>query len=84
MMEWVLGGSVIASVMVLIGFTFHNNGKNDSKVNRVYQRLDEYKNFTESKFTNKDVCQILHRNVDEKLDKIDKKLDKLLNGYSSK
>ena len=82
MMEWILGGSVIASVMVLVGFTFHNNGKNDAKVARVYQRLDEVKKDNETRYTNKDVCQILHRTVDEKLDKIDRKLDKILNGQN--
>ena len=30
------------------------------KVNRVYQRFDEYKNFVEVSFVRKDMCSLLH------------------------
>jgi len=79
---WVVPALGLGGIISLVSFVFHNNNKNDQKVARVYKRLDEYKDTVENKYTNKDICQILHRTVDEKLDKIDHKLDKLLNGYT--
>jgi len=70
----------VSAVITLVGFVFHNNNKNDRRVSRVYSRLDEVKKDNETRYTNKEICAILHKGVDDKLDKIDKKLDKILNG----
>ena len=69
----VLGGGGLFGVMKWV----------DGKITRVYGRLDEVKKANDDKYPSREVCILQHKTVDEKLDKIDKKLDKLLNGYSS-
>ena len=73
--EYIVSGGVLG----LIGLMFKNNYDNDKKVSRVYRRLDEVKNYQEENFTRKDICSVLHKTIDNKLDKMDAKLDKLLN-----
>jgi hypothetical protein len=42
--------------------------ENDEKISRVYTRLDDVKKTNDNTFTRKDVCQILHSQINEKLD----------------
>ena len=64
MLDWIIGGGLLG----LMGLILKNNKDYDDKVSRVYKRLDEVKENTEDKFTRKDICQILHTQINEKLD----------------
>jgi len=55
----------------------------DSKISRVYGRVDEIKKSNDEKYPSREVCTIQHKTVDEKLDRIETKVDKLLNGYKA-
>lgn len=64
--EWVMGGGLLA----VVGFslaTYREIGKirkdEESKRGRIYERLDEVKKNSDDKFTNKDVCKILHEHL---------------------
>jgi len=59
--DWVTAGSLLA----LMGFVFKNNKDNDSKVSRLYQRLDETKQNNDIKFTRKDMCELQHKQVND-------------------
>lgn len=48
----------------------HITEEEDVKRRRVYERLDEYKKTSDEKFTNKEVCNITHSRIDEKLDEM--------------
>jgi hypothetical protein len=48
----------------------HMSEGETSKRARVYERLDEFKKHAEDKFTHKDVCHVLHTQIDDKLNEI--------------
>lgn len=63
----------------------------DKKVARIYERFDEYKNFTEFQFVRKDMCGIMHNNtaglvadITLRIDGIDKKIDEIKDLIMSK
>ena len=47
----------------------------DKKRDRVYQRLDEVKEDAKITFVRKDVCQVMHAALTDKVDKIDKRIE---------
>lgn len=56
----------------------------DSKVSRVYQRFDEYKNMIENSFVRRDVCQVMHQStaasvtsLASRIDGLESKIDEL-------
>ena len=85
-MEWVIGGGMVA----LIGLMLVNNRAQDKKIEitrlessqenkRNYGRLDEVKEYQELTYTRKDICCERHEQITKQLDKMDGKLDKLIN-----
>ena len=79
-LEWIATGGMLA----VAGFAIKTYVDANAKVDRQYKRLDEVKEKTEETFTRKDICMILHKQIDEKLDRINNKLDKILdNGKGS-
>jgi len=54
--------------------------EDETKRSRIYSRLDEVKSDIESKYTRKDMCQILHNQISETLARIESKVDKISNG----
>jgi Tfp pilus assembly protein PilO len=54
-LSWIIPSGALVT---LIGFTFHNNNKNDGRVNRVYQRLDEVKKEHDKKYQSKELCAV--------------------------
>ena len=76
MEQWLLGGGLLG----LMSLMLLNNKEQDKKIGRSFGRLDEVKEYQDKTFTRKDICTLTHERVDEKLDIINGKLDKLLNG----
>ncbi len=74
--EWIVGGGLLGILVLILA----QNKESDAKVRRVYQRLDETKDYQDKTFTRSDVCHLRHEQITEKLDKIDAKLDKIING----
>jgi len=79
-LEWIATGGMLA----VVGFAIKTYVDVNEKVSRAYKRLDEVKEKTEETFTRKDICMVLHKQIDGKLDKMDCKLDRILeNGKGS-
>ena len=64
--DWVMASGLLA----LMGFVFKNNKDNDSKVSRLYQRLDETKQSNDIKFTRKDLCELQHKQVNDNFERV--------------
>lgn len=62
--DWIVSSGLLG----IIGLVWKSSNDNDRKVSRVYGRLDEVKKDNDTKFTRKEVCQILHSQIAEKLD----------------
>lgn len=79
LLEWVSSIGLVA----IIGLVFKANKDNDVKVSRLYQRLDETKQSQEDKYTRKEVCAILHTQLNHDICEIKADLKLLLkhNGY---
>lgn len=75
-MEWIMSGGLIAIIALILA----NNRDIDHKIKRTYGRLDEVKDYQDKTFTRQDICSLTHNQVNEKLDRIEGKLDKVLNG----
>ena len=74
--EWVVSGGLLG----LVGLLLKNNADYDKKICRVYKRLDDTKDYQESNFTRKDICAVVHKQIDDRLIRMDAKLDKILDG----
>jgi len=72
--DWVIGGGLIG----LMALILKNNKDYDDKIGRAYQRLDEIKKDNEGRFSRKDVCEILHKQIDTKLTEISTDIKLLL------
>ena len=59
LIEWFIGGGLLAIVVFVLKSAYDQN----SKIGRIYGRFDEYKNHFESRYQNKDVCTILHSQI---------------------
>jgi hypothetical protein len=67
----------------IVAFILGNARAQDSKISRIYERLDETKTAQESTYTRKDVCMVLHKQVADSLEEIKLDLKSLLrNGHS--
>lgn len=77
--DWILTGGVLG----LVGLVMANNKDNEQKISRVYKRLDEVKDNVETKFTPVKVCEVLHKQIDNKLTEISTDIKVLLknNGH---
>ena len=56
--------------LVITGFTLKTYLDVNKKIDRTYQRLDETKKNQEEGFVRKDICMILHKQIDSKLSEI--------------
>ena len=63
MAEWIAAGGVLG----VIGLIFGIYKNLEYKVNRTYQRLDVTKDYQDKTFTRKDICMIIHKQIDAKL-----------------
>ena len=83
--EWVVGGGVVAILGTVTKMYIDVN----DKVSRAYKRLDEVKAKADDTYTRKDICEVVHKSVQDNLSRMDKsivegftalndKMDKLL------
>ena len=77
-MENALWAIPATALVGLIGMVFHNNRSNDTKVNRVFERVDEVKTETEKKFVHIQVCEVLHRQIREDIKEVKHKLQRVV------
>lgn len=85
MLEWILGGGLVAIVAFVLSSTRAQDGKisrlseeGEAKVLRVYKRLDEVKEYQDKTFTRQDICALTHKQVTETLCRIEAKLDQMI------
>lgn len=89
-----VGGSLVVTVLGLVGYTVKMNLDNSASRKRVYERMDEVKTKCDEDFTRKDVCGVVHDNVNKNLERIDRlmsdgfkelntKMDKIINQNGS-
>jgi len=62
----------------------HIAEEEDAKRARIYERLDSVKLDVETKFTHKEVCRVLHTQIDYKLDEIAADVKMLLKNGNAK
>jgi len=86
-LEWILGGGLVAIVGLVLSSTRAQDGKinrlceeGEAKVIRVYKRLDEVKDYQDKTFTRQDICALTHKQVTETLNRIESKLDQVISG----
>ena len=72
--EWIVGGGLLA----IFGAMIHNNRSNDSKVSRVYKRLDEVKDQHDVKYVSQAICSVLHKQIKDDVFEIKKDVKELL------
>ena len=70
--------------MGLVAFVFHNNKSNDGKVDRVYKRLDEVKQFNDSTFVRNEMCQMISKQLKDDVSEIKHDVKQLLRNGSAK
>ena len=66
------------TLLLLFAFVFKTNKDNRDTVSRVYKRLDEVKEVTDTVYTRKDVCVIRHEQITVDLKEIKGDVKKLL------
>ena len=80
--QWVMAGGIIVIVVFAIA-TYRAmdmfKTEESAKRARIYERLDEVKEDADIKFTKKDVCEILHRQLQSDISEIKKDIKLLLN-----
>jgi len=69
---YVIGGASALGVLGIAGFVLNNNHQESTNRKRVYERLDDLKLKAEQTFTRKDVCDVVHKGVNDNLMRIDK------------
>ncbi len=67
-----------ATLITLIIFVIKSMRENDSKINRVYQRLDEAKMAHEKKYVYKDICNVVHERLTNDIGEIKNDVKELL------
>jgi hypothetical protein len=57
MIELIMGGGFIVSIVALIGIVTSHRRDTDKGISRVYERIDETRERSEEKYRTKDVCR---------------------------
>ncbi len=70
-LQWIMSGGVITIVI----FAIATYVRTDKQIDRVYQRLDEKTDDLKNETVNSKVCEIIHKNVDNRLEKIEKQTE---------
>lgn len=60
----------VTGIVGIFGLVWKANKDNDSKVSRLYTRLDETKKDSDEKFTRKDMCELQHKQVNDNFDRV--------------
>lgn len=89
--EWVGLSSLLVTNIGAVYLTYNNFNR---KINRIYERFDEYKTHSEdnadNKYVQKDLCGVVHSNnsnnlsgledrIEKRFDKLDAQIDRLIN-----
>ncbi len=63
-----IGGSVLTVMISTLILTFKISRNADEKLERNYKRLDEIKEQNKLDYQSKEVCNVLHKSTDDKLE----------------
>ncbi len=66
-LQWVMGGGIVTIVI----FAIATYVRTDKQIGRVYQRLDEKTDKLKNETVNVKICEVIHKNVDSRLEKIE-------------
>jgi len=69
--EWIMGGGILG----ILTFSIATYVRADKQIDRVYQRLDEKTEKLKGETVNKDICGIVHKNVDTALQEVKKAVE---------
>jgi len=75
-----VGGLLLTNIGVMIGMFRYFN----SRIARVFERFDEYKNDINSKFVVKDLCKVMHENNASNLGGLEARLNQRLESLEKK
>lgn len=75
-MDWVNYISAAALIAIFVA-VLTNNQNYGKKIGRVYGRIDEHKDYSDTVYQSKEICDIHRTTLQEKMDKIDKTQDKI-------
>ena len=64
------GIAIMGLGLSIIGLAYKVSVDDKAKTNRIYNRLDEVKSVAENKFTSKEVCNILHTQLNKDISEI--------------
>jgi cell fate (sporulation/competence/biofilm development) regulator YmcA (YheA/YmcA/DUF963 family) len=88
MNEWVLSGGIVAIIGLILTIMKTQDVKmskaceeQEQRITRVWQRIDEVKEYQDKTFTRQDMCNLTHKQVTETLQRMEQKLDKILNSH---
>ena len=68
--------SILLGLIAIVGFVIGISSYEAKKRSRIWERVDEHKDYTDSTFVRKDMCGILHKQLSKDITeiKIDLKL----------
>ena len=64
--EYITAGGLLG----IFGLVWKTTRDNDTKVSRLFSRLDEVKKDNDEKFTRKDMCELQHKQVNDNFDRV--------------
>jgi len=70
-LDLITGGGLLAIVI----FSIATYVRVDKQIGRVYQRLDEKASELKSETVKKEVCEVVHKNVDTRLERIEEQTE---------
>ena len=73
-MNWLVSGGLLAILVFVLG----NARLEANKRGRIYERLDEVKEDNETKYVRRDLCDVVHKQVNDTLQEIKSDVKKLL------
>jgi len=68
-----------AFMLGIIGFMWKMSAENSRKTNTLFRRFDDYKKEVKNEHVSKDVCKIIHENMNRDIQEIKSDVKTLLN-----
>ena len=65
-------------LIAIVGFVLGNSRYEAKKRGRIYERIDEHKDYSNATYTRKDMCQVLHKQIKDDLAEVKLDVKKLL------
>lgn len=69
--EWIMGSGILG----ILTFSIATYVRADKQIGRVYQRLDDKTDKLKAETVNKNICEVVHKNVDTTLQEVKAKVE---------